>query len=248
MLVRRVYDAQELNVVVNDPSVHPWVATGPELLDLTAVAQDFRNVVLLAEGGAFVALWQEPGVYEVHTQFVATHRGKGAVLAARDALHYIFTATDAQELLTKVPRNNPAALGLARLCHWRREYEHPRGWLGQPCEYWALRYNDWLWTTPSLQTTCDWFHGRLQEECARIGAPFEDHPLDPHDRPVGATVAMILAGQVEKGLILYARFARVAGYTPMTLCSRVPLVIDIGECLLAVQGEDFVALPKSGAA
>jgi hypothetical protein len=46
-------------------------------------------------------------------------------------------------------------------------------------------------------------------------------------------------GQPEKGVILSNRWARFAGYAPIALISRSPLVIDIGDAVMQVQDYSF---------
>jgi hypothetical protein len=68
----------------------------------------------------------------------------------------------------------------------------------------------------------------------------ENHPQDDaHDRYVGACVETIYGGQPEKAVILYNRWARFAGYQPIALVSKSPLLIDIGTAILQVINESF---------
>ena len=69
---------------------------------------------------------------------------------------------------------------------------------------------------------------------------FENHPNEEcHDRYVGACVSMVLAGQPEKAVVLYNRWARFSGYAPITLVSRSPILIDIKTALLLVENDNF---------
>ena len=250
MQVERTFDSQYVNSIVNDASVLPLIAVpGIDYLDLTTMVANWRNVFLRAPGGVMAAVWQDPAVYEVHVNFLPEYRGLNAIKALHKACHYMFTQTDALELLTKVPANNPAALGACRACHWQRDFERPDGWTTREeekvvCEYWSLPYSRWWRTAPGLQERGKWFHERLFEELARLEIEHKEHPDLWHDKAVGATVDMVLAGQIDKGLILYARWAKFVGYPPMQLVSLVPLVLDCGEAFLFVQAGDFIALKK----
>ena len=53
---------------------------------------------------------------------------------------------------------------------------------------------------------------------------------------------MIFAGQVDKAIILYNRWARFAMYAQIRLVSRDPLIIDQHDALILVQGQDFEVL------
>jgi hypothetical protein len=248
--IERTFDAKYVNEIINHPSVFPHVAIpGVDYLDLTTMVANWRNVFLRAPGGVMAAVWQEPNVYEVHVNFLEDFRGLSAIRALQQACHFMFTQTDAMELLTKVPVSNPAALGACRATHWQFDFQRKDGWTTHDgkvvnCEYWSLRYPQWMKTAKGLEEKGKWFHDRLFEELAKIGVEHKEHPDPSHDRAVGATVEMILGGQIDKGLILYSRWARFVGYPVMQLVSMAPLVLDCGEALLFVQNGDFVALKK----
>jgi hypothetical protein len=248
-LVWRTFQPAKVNAVLNDPGVLPWIAqAGQERLDATALLSDRRNVALLAPiGGVVLFHFHEPTVYEVHTQFIEGARGAGAIRAVREAIWWMFTRTDAMELLTRVPCNNPAALGLVRAIHGRREYLREGEWRpqdGSPavdCEHYALRYWDWLYTASGIERRGADFHAELEQQCEELGIAHAPHPRDSaHDRAVGATVDTIRAGQVDKALILYNRWARFAGYAGIGIVQRYPLVLD-----LALPGA-FVAIGDDG--
>jgi hypothetical protein len=265
--VWRAYDARHLNEVVNHPSVLPWVTMewappkfpidgSGELneleLDLAPLVADLRNVVLCVEGGALFFHWQEPGLYEVHIQFIEGPARAMAVGTVRAGLHWMFTRTDAMELVTKVPVCNRGASAIVRSIRGELLFERERAWAtpeGEPCGvmYYGLRCETWIWRTHNeLVAKGQWFHARLDEERARLGTRAAPHGDDPaHDRAVGATVDMILGGQLDKGLVLYNRWARLAGYQPITIESLVPCVLVLGpERVLVDFGErTFFLLP-----
>lgn len=250
-MVQREYHSRRINAVLNDPSVLPWVALReqPRPLDLGPLLRDLRNILLVTEdglGGCFFH-WQEPGVYEVHIQFLPAVRGKSALAAVNASLHWMFTASDCMELLTAIPQANESARMMAQLIHGRHEFTEGE-FNGSPVEHWALRYNDWLWTAPGLRQRGEEFHRGLEAEFAAAGLEHAAHAeSSDHNRAVGATVAMVLAGQVDKGIILMARWARTAGYAMPAIVSRSPLVIDIGEPagLIAVEAQSFRVVPRS---
>lgn len=250
-MIHREYHALRINAVLNDPSVLPWVALREQErpLDLAPLLRDLRNVLLMTEdglGGCFFH-WQEPGVYEVHIQFLPAVRGKVALAAVNASLHYMFVATDCMELLTAIPQANESARMMAQLIHGRHEFTEGE-FNGSLVEHWALRYNDWLWTAPGLRQEGERFHAGLEQEFAAAGLAHDPHAESAdHNRAVGATVAMVLAGQVDKGIILMRRWARTAGYSQPEIISRSPLVLDIGEplALLAVEAGAFRIVPRS---
>jgi hypothetical protein len=50
----------------------------------------------------------------------------------------------------------------------------------------------------------------------------------------GLTFEMIYAGQPEKGIIVYNRWARFAGFAPMALVAKDPLIIDLGHIVVQI--------------
>ena len=244
-MIRREFDATRINTVVNDPSVHPWVCLpGQGVLDLSPVVGDPRNVLLMADRGGLLFVQHEPGVYEVHTQFVKEVRGRAVVEATRAAVHWMFTKTDCMEVLTKVPQGNVAAEALTRLVGGVLDFERSNAWpsdKGQRAvKFYGLRYADWVRSARALEERGHWFHERLESEKARLGSAAVIHDDDPaHDRHVGAAVEMILSGQVAKAIVLYNRWARFAGYAELRVVSASPVIIDIQEALIAVNGDNF---------
>lgn len=253
---RRDYTATRINRVINDPSVKEMVATpeqlveGAPLLDLGPVLSHLGNIALMTDEGGILAHKHEPGVYEIHTQFTETYRGVSCVKTVREMISWLFLHTDAQELLSKIPENNKPALGLVRAINGKFEFSRemvyplPAGGL---CgiDYYALRFADWIgndWVVRELLPIGQEFHRALDTKREAFGAAPDSHPEDiSHDIRVGATVEMIWAGQTDKGLTLYNRWARFAGYAEIRLVSYQPLVLDIGNTVLAVDtaGKDF---------
>lgn len=246
---RRDFNAQRLNRVVNDPSVLKDVATPEQLavgapsLDLSPIVRDLGNIVLMCDEGGIVAHRQELGVYEIHTQFTERYRGVSCIKTVREMINWMFINTDAMELLSKIPEVNKAALGLVRAIGGRFEFAREGAYPladGVSCnvDYYALRYSDWLYSgyaMPSLTTMGKWFHDKLEEKKIAHGFAGNFHPDDPsHDINVGATVSMIFGSQVDKGLALYNRWARFAGYAEVRKVSQQPLLLDIADSIILV--------------
>jgi len=244
LTVSREYSAERINVVVNHPDVRPWVG-GEGRLDLSQAVADQNNVLLMVgEGGGFLLVQQEPGIYEAHSQFVPSHRGEGVLQASADASHYMFTRTDCVEIRTRVPAGNVAAAALARRMGWEFQFERANAWQTpdglSAVRYYAKTINQWANTAPRLIETGQWFHEKLEAAKIAAGSAMPVHDDDEvHDRYVGATVEMIAAGQVAKGLGFYRRWAPFAGYAPIFVAAENPLVLDIGDALLAVRNSDF---------
>ena len=82
-MIRRTYDAGEINELINDPSIRPTVG-GEGYLDAAQIIADRRNIALVGDGGGALFVWRGPGVYEGHSFFLV--RGKEAVQLARAIL------------------------------------------------------------------------------------------------------------------------------------------------------------------
>jgi hypothetical protein len=245
-LISREYGAEKINAVVNHPGVRPWVGgNGP--IDLSQTVADQRNVLLMGRGGGFVLIQLEPGIYEAHSQFLPGHRGAHVIAAAKEASRYMFTRTDCVEIVTKVPTGNVGAAALAKALHWRLQFEREHAWPASTgmvgCKYFSKTIMDWAGEAEELEQTGSWFHGKLEAAKIEAGSQMPVHDDDTaHDRYVGATVEMIAAGQIAKGINFYNRWARFSGYGPVSGIATNPIVIDIGDAILAVRGEDFEVL------
>lgn len=252
---KRDFNAARINRVVNDPSVFPDISLpGQGPMDLTALVNDLRNIVLMCDEGGIVAHWREPGLYEIHTQFTEKYRGVSAVKTVREMVSWLFLQSPAMELQTQIPAVNQAAHSLVKAISGRLEFERDGVWQladGQACrmDYYTLRYNDWLysaWAMGGLAARGEWFHARLdQAKVAFLQAP-ESHGHDAaHDVNVGATIEMIFAATtIDKAITLYNRFAKFAGYAEVRVISAQPLIIDIQDAIILVDvwQKDFEVL------
>lgn len=243
--VAREVTAERLNDIVNHPDVRPWVGgTGP--LDLTPIVANPANVLLMREGGGLLFIRLDAGLYEVHTQFVPEVRGELALQATKDALLWMFTRTDCIEIVTKVPDGNVAAKALVRSIKGTLQFHRPNAWLGPDgligVSYYGLSLGEWVRSEDRLPAVGEWFHEKLAAAKTEAGAaPLHDDD-DTHDRYVGAAVEMIAAGQVTKGIGFYDRWAVFAGYVPIRQIAENPVLIDIGDAVLAVRDNDFDVL------
>lgn len=240
-------DAQRLNAIVNDLSVFPWVAdtiTHGEAVDLGPLIQSPGILGLLGTHGGGLFHCLGPGIYEGHSLVLPQGRGRWALWCGRACLHWMFTRTDCMEMMMRCPRGNLAVLALSRALGGTYRFTNPRGWIknGEPisAEIYSLLIQDWIMRAPGLVERGQWFHRRLEAEFKRLKEPDISHPDDPvHDRYVGAACEMLLGGSPGKAVILYNRWAAVAGYAPIAVAGINPLTIDIGSAILEVKGEDF---------
>jgi hypothetical protein len=242
-MIERSFNADAINRVINDPTIKPWVAGGIEGdLDVAPVLADPRNVALFGQHGGIIFTWVQPCVYEAHTQVLPAGRGPWALEMAHAALSWLFSGTDALEVLTRVPHGNRAARGLAQAVHGVLEFTNPRGFiLGGtfvPADIYSLTIQTWMRTAPNLIERGHWFHTAIEREFDRLGVERADHPDDDdvHQRYAGAAVEMALAGQIHKSVALYNRWAAFAGYPGAQVLSLDPLQVDISDCVLTIEG------------
>jgi hypothetical protein len=244
--IRRETHAHDINRIVNHPAVYPQIrAYTMGRIDYGPAIANPANVMLMGEHGGVLFVRHQPGVYETHTQVLPEGRGKWTLSMVRAALHWMFTRTDAVEIMTRVPRGNLGALALVRAIGGVHEFTNPRGWVQDgdpvPAAVYALRIQDWARKAPGLQERGKWFHDQLVSEYARLGVTkHEQHDDDDvHDRYVGLAAEMMMGGQPIKGAIFYNRWAVMADYQPISIVSLSPLTVDIRDAILCVRENSF---------
>lgn len=240
MSVVRETNADRLNEVVNHPYVRPWVGGGSDALDLSDIVSNPNNLLLMAEGGGLLFVKTDIGIYEVHTQFVPEHRGEKALQAVKDALRFVFTRTDCIEVQTKVPDGNRAALALVKAIGGEFLFYRPEAWPTDAgpvgVKHYTQTIHSWAGKSEASAVAGHCFHEALEAAKVAMGAANPLHPDDDaHDRYVGATTEMMLAGQIDKGLWFYNRWARLSGYAEVAQIAANPPVIDIQDAILAVR-------------
>ncbi len=254
-VLQRDFDASRINAIANHPDVHPWITQhGAGAIDMSAIVADLNNVLLMTDVGGLLFHQIEVATSEVHTTFLPEARGPGAMRLCREALRWMFIRTNCMEVVTKVPAHNRCALGMVRACKFRHDFHRAGLWMTDEgavdVHFFGLRFWDWLWSAPDIEDLGAWFHRRLTEGLDAIGLAETQHGDDAaHDQMVGAALDMVFARQVEQALVLYAHWARFAGYAPAQLLSVTPdLVIDIGTARLIIGNDDFRVLPPLGVA
>ncbi len=237
-------DAKKLNAIVNHPDVHPWVAGNAEALDFTEAIASEDVICLLAKHGGVMFHRHQPGLFEAHTQVLPAGRGAWGLDCVEACLNFMFSRTDAMEIMTRCPKGNLPAKALARAIGGTHEFTNPNGWIkdGIPvsADIYKLSVTDWMRRAPGLQERGHWFHERLEEELKAFEHPAPQHADDAtHDRYVGAACEMFFGGQPEKACVLYNRWACMAGYLPIEVMSTDPLAVDIRSALLVMRDGDF---------
>lgn len=164
------------------------------------------------EGGGWLLHRLAPHFYEVHTLFLP--KARNIREKAAEGIRYAFTATECEELVTKVPADLPHALALAKAMGFRERFTRksvwPRSTGSVDVIYLGLTLDEWLKTDPECLKLGRQFHEALGEH-----ATHSDDPI--HDRYVGFAVACGKNRMHKKGVYLYNRWALFAGYQPVAL-------------------------------
>lgn len=240
--------ADRLNAIANHEAVLPFISAGLSSIDMSPLLADQRNAILLGEHGFMLFTPGQPFnmIYEAHTSVLPEGRGAWTRTFVLACLHWIFTRTAVAEVFTRCPhldnvdstRRLAEFVGGQFLLTNHLGYPHEKGMI--PADVFSLPVIEWARTAPGLVERGQWFHRKLEGEYRRLGRVEPNHPDDEaHDRYVGACVDMILAGNIDKGVQIYNRFATMSQYAPVVVMNTEPLLLDIQDAYLIVRGDDF---------
>lgn len=238
MMLERHYEATRINEIINDPSILPWIKGKHESLDLTAITANPNHVCLVGEHGCVVFYKHQIGVYEFHTSVLPAGRGAWMQEMSKQVFAWMFTKTDAYELMTKCPDGNLAAKAGARAVGCSALYKTKPLWPTAEglvaVDVYSILLQHWA-KQADFTEHGKWFHETLAKK-----VPEEPHADDPlHDQYVGIAIEMIRGGQACKAVGFYNRWAVMAGYLPVTLLSLEPLMVDIGTAKLIIKDNNF---------
>jgi len=248
--VWREFDAVRLNAILNNPEVRPWVADAVEgVIDVSPNVASRDNVLLMGEHGGVLFFKLTNGIYEAHTQVMPEARGAWTLEMTRAAVYWMFTRTDAFEVLTRVPQGHIAAKGAAEATGLSYEFTRPmeltfRGKV-RDVHIHGLTIQKWATQADGLIDRGQWFHRRLAEEAKRLGITEPPHEDDEnHNRYVGAALEMAMHSQPVKAVQFYNRWATVSRHKPVQLVTFDPVVVkfDIGRLLIG--SDDVEVVPE----
>ena len=171
LLVTRSFDANDINPILNHPEVFPFISVpGIETIDATNLVGDQRNVLLMAHGGGLLFCFLEPGIYEVHTNFLPGFRGRYALRASLAAYRWMFTHSDCMTIIGRVAANNPAMETYCHLIGATKEFTRDMVWPTEKGDvsmsFWSMTYNQCVRQTPSLRESGRPFREKLGKERA----------------------------------------------------------------------------------
>lgn len=243
--VRRTMDATFLNTVANDPSVRPWLG-GDGPLELSAQINNPLNLAGVSAEGGFVAQSLGDCRYEVHSLFLPVKK-TGAVKAMRAALDYIFSASDAMELITKVPDDNTSARGLAILAGFRSLFSAQMPWsagVRKLIDVRVIELDEWALRSQAALESGQWLHRQFADVLTARGSVLPPHSAkdDVHDRMAGAAMLMIRTGNIAKGVLFYNRWAALAGYPLIKWLRDHPTILDLEGMIVEISGDRIEVL------
>ena len=237
--ITRATDAVRINEILNHQSVRPLVSDTAGAIDLSAVAGNPDIFILLGDHGGFVLTRLMSGVFEAHTQILPEGRGEWALSFVQAGLRWMFTRTEAYDILTRVPDGHLSAKALAVKTGFRYEFtsDHPYQFNGRTVssDVYSIRLQDWAATAPELVEAGEWLHQRFAKEGDRLGLidgshgaaqaagvrwqPMHDD-MPSHNRYVGLTYHMGIGGNLARGVMMYNRWALIS-HRPAHLLARI---------------------------
>lgn len=220
--MKRTMDAERLNALANHPDVRPWLLGPDGPLDLSPFVLNPAVVCLEAEHGAFLLVPILPQVYELHTMWMKAGRGKAFFAHAAEMFRYVFTRTDALEIVTKVPDGNRAAAVASTVTGFRERF-HRAGisFRSLDAETWALR-------SEACLEEGERFHSVMEA----AGALSHDED-SVHDHVVGAALLIAYEGNLVKGIDFFNAWSAFAGYATIDLVG--PNLIDVRDAIIEVR-------------
>ena len=115
LTVERVFVPDQVNLILNDPSVRPHIGgDGKSYSDATRFTDDENCWLFLCSdkngiGAAFIVVPHCEFLYECHTQALPHFRGRQCLRAAKICIDAIFNQTECKELFGRTPKDNLAA-------------------------------------------------------------------------------------------------------------------------------------------
>lgn len=225
---------------------------GCEPQDLSVVVSNPANFCFLtpnSDGGYIVARLDD-GLYVAHTLALPSARGRPMLKLFREGFEYMFTATDCVEVVTTCPDGNDAGARWAEVAGFtetdRRDDFFPMMGKLVGASYRSLLYRDWVLKHPPNRQRGRDFHTQLHAANPALALHAED-PV--HDAWVGATIKGCQAGNVEKSVRLFNRWAVQHGYFPSAILSEKPPLIDTGDAILGLSdaGVEILSVKASQA-
>lgn len=235
----RTMDPAPFVAIADHPEVRPWLgiidphATINQII-APIVVNPANYCLLTPQGdGGYILTRLAPGLYASHTLALPSARGRPMLRLMREGFQFMFSATDAVEIVTQIPDGNDNAARWSDVAGFRDTFRREKCFhlMGEKVgsRFRSLSWQDWAISSPQCRTAGVTFHDALHEHGA------VDHDIDPvHDALAGASMLCAAQGLVTKGVSLYNRWALTAGYMPAQVISDAPPLVDIGTAVVGL--------------
>lgn len=177
--------------------------------------------------------------------FLPEGRGKHAYMCARAAAEFMFVHTDAFELHTYSPHENPASKP-------PRSFGFRYWFTLQDADYYRLNVMDWAAHERNLDRYGRWFHDNLEAAKEAMGSEIPAHEEIPaNNRFAGLAAVLAVHGRPKKALGLYNIWALTAGFEPARIVDgplatvkddNTPWVIHTGDAVWQVKDKQVEIL------
>lgn len=246
MIVRRELSAERINAVLNHPDVRPDVAPPKAgVIDVSDGVANRNNILLMGEWGGCLFVKMMPGMYEVHTQVLGEGRGAWARDMTEACADWMFSRSDAFEIVTRIPKHHVGARALAMATGMRLEMRIPDATVWrekrQAIDIYGFRIQDWFSNAgQEFEDGGREFHAFMHKEAERLGItepPHEDLPL--HNKYLGIAVEMITHEQVHKAINCFNRSCVLMRRPVVQLLNLDPIAVRFDIGILKYEGGRF---------
>jgi hypothetical protein len=143
----RTFDPSLHNYIANHPAVAPYLAhdpaLGPLFFDNLVLEPQFYALLHNGRDAAMIFEWSSPHVWQQHTMFLKSCRGKQAVVEAKKMLRHMFEVEGAVMIWGQTPLDNRAARMFNRWCGGKSVGFGDHHVVG-PVEYFSRDRAEWL--------------------------------------------------------------------------------------------------------
>lgn len=239
----RNFNWKFLESIANRPDIRPNLG-GEGPVPLEAMVMNPSNYCFTCPIGGFILVRVFDKVYEAHSLFIPERKGANDIVQLMRLVQaYMFTNTDCDLIMTKIPRGNKGAANIALVGRFKSIGWDEQWNAGHGAEVMHFPLDTWARVCYSTLEAGRNFHSILEREKAKASLDVSSHPEDElHNRMVGATVLMAQAGNVVKAVNFYNEWAVQFGYGPLSLISEQPVVVNIGDAIVGVEDGRMVVM------
>ena len=217
----RTFDYKWCQEYIDDPCFDQSF-NGTERPDMRSFILNFNNVALrFGDRGLFLFIPRADTVYEAHTLFKDTGKFQDD---ADEAFAHIFLALGAEYVTTVIPHEIKHARVAAKRVGFKLFEEGPH------MDTYAVDRWDWALSSKTNQKLGKEFHSKLHEQLGK-----ENHPEHKENNQMAGMLWRALAMQNLEMVGLYNAWAETAGFYQLRILNHYPVVLDVGDGLIAVK-------------